>query len=175
MIPEDMSIGSEFESTQCGKFKVIKYVSGKLVKVRFNGTGYETTTQSSHIRRGKVRDPYYPTVFGKGYLGVGPLQRGVGAGTHTLASKSWKGMLERCYCPKYQERKPTYNGCTVIDEWLNFQTFATWFYKTHPGDGRWSLDKDLKGSKLYSEDTCTWLTLSDNSKVRHNTYIGDKY
>ena len=35
----------------------------------------------------------------------------------------WTHMLERCYSDKYQDRKPTYKGCSVSEEWLRFSNF----------------------------------------------------
>jgi hypothetical protein len=33
----------------------------------------------------------------------------------------WVGILERCLCPKFKEKWPTYNGCTdaLLDKILN--------------------------------------------------------
>ena len=33
-------------------------------------------------------------------------------------------LLKRCFCEKYQKRKPTYKNATVCKEWLDFQNFA---------------------------------------------------
>lgn len=167
--PDDLGIGSIFESNNCGQFEIVNYVSSKEVLVRFLKTGYTITTQASHIRRGKVKDLLHPTVFGKGYIGIGNYKRGEGAAIHTTASRYWKGMLERCYSDKYQEKKPTYIGCTVCDDWLNFQNFAEWFYRTFPGED-YQLDKDIKvkHNKLYSPWTCTWATFEENMRERHN-------
>ena len=70
-------------------------------------------------------------------------------------------MLQRCYDPKYQEREPTYKGCTVEGFWLNFQNATEWF-KTNYYEitcERIELDKDIlfKGNKIYSRDTCIFV------------------
>ena len=31
--------------------------------------------------------------------------------------QSWKHMLQRCYSNKFKERNPTYEGCSVSEEW----------------------------------------------------------
>ena len=67
-------------------------------------------------------------------------------------------MLQRCYDDKYQERRPTYKGCEVCEEWHNFQAFAEWYEKNYyevPNE-KMCLDKDilLHGNKIYSRDTC---------------------
>ena len=70
----------------------------------------------------------------------------------------WKNMLMRCYSAKYQERKPTYVGCTVTEDWLTFSNFRAWMEKQNWEDKQ--LDKDLlfEGNKIYSADTCVFVT-----------------
>lgn len=77
--------------------------------------------------------------------------------------QTWKAMLERCYSAKYQERKPTYIGCTVSDEWLTFSNFRKWMEK-QDWEGK-QLDKDLlfEGNKVYSAEACVFLTQTTNS------------
>lgn len=95
-------------------------------------------------------------VFGKGYNGVGSHLKSVG-GNHTKSYIKWKGMLERCYSEKCQKKQPTYIGCSVAEEWLDFQNFAQWFEEKHKGN--WFLDKDIlvKGNKVYSPETCCFV------------------
>src|SRR5690554_513591 len=61
----------------------------------------------------------------------------------------WVRMLERCYSAKTQDRRPTYKGCSVSEEWLTFSTFKDWM-KTQKWEGL-QLDKDLlfEGNKVY--------------------------
>ena len=70
----------------------------------------------------------------------------------------WKNMLKRCYSTKYQERQPTYKGCSVTEEWLTFSVFKCWMEKQQ-WQGK-QLDKDLlfEGNKVYSADTCLFLS-----------------
>ena len=72
--------------------------------------------------------------------------------------RAWKSMLQRCYSAKFQERNPTYRGCSVSDEWLTFSVFKNWMEKQVWEDNQ--LDKDLlfKGNKIYSADTCVFVT-----------------
>ena len=30
----------------------------------------------------------------------------------------WKGMLQRCFCEKYKQKYPSYQGVTCSKEWL---------------------------------------------------------
>ena len=77
--------------------------------------------------------------------------------------RTWKGMLERCYSAKYQERQPTYKGCSVTAEWLTFSVFKEWMEKQQWEDKQ--LDKDLlvEGNKVYSKGTCVFVTRAVNN------------
>lgn len=81
--------------------------------------------------------------------------------------RAWMDMLTRCYYAKYQERYPTYAGCSVSDEWLTFSVFKNWMEK-QDWEGK-HLDKDLlfEENKLYSSDTCVFVT------PMVNTFTGD--
>ena len=72
--------------------------------------------------------------------------------------RTWKSMLERCYSTKYQERQPTYIGCTVSDEWLTFSNFRAWMM-AQDWEGK-QLDNDLlfEGNKVYSDKTCVFVS-----------------
>ena len=75
----------------------------------------------------------------------------------------WKNMLERCYSVKFQNKKPTYRGCSVSEEWLTFSVFKNWMEKQDWQDTH--LDKDLlfEGNKVYGPDTCVFVTQTVNS------------
>ena len=77
--------------------------------------------------------------------------------------QAWKSMLVRCYSTKYQERYPTYRGCSVSKEWLTLTCFKSWMEKQE-WEGK-QLDKDLlfEGNKVYSSDTCVFVTQPVNS------------
>ena len=83
-------------------------------------------------------------------------------GKHVKEYKLWQGMLERCFSEKYQTRYPTYKGCNVSDNFLNYSFFYDWcqnqvgFGKVDDKGRSWCLDKDLLlvGNKTYSETAC---------------------
>lgn len=77
--------------------------------------------------------------------------------------RTWADMLKRCYSEKFQAATPSYRGCAVIDEWLVFSSFRDWMAsQDHEGK---QLDKDLliPGNKLYSPETCCFLSHQLNS------------
>lgn len=76
--------------------------------------------------------------------------------------RTWKGILERCYSTKFQEKYPTYTGCSVSEEWLIFSVFKTWM-EAQDWEGM-QLDKDIlfEGNKVYSAETCVFVTKSVN-------------
>lgn len=75
----------------------------------------------------------------------------------------WHGMIQRCYDDYTQKIYPTYNGCTVCDEWLYFSNFKKWFDENYI-EG-YQLDKDIlvKGNKVYSPDTCCFVPFEINT------------
>jgi len=75
----------------------------------------------------------------------------------------WAHMLQRCYSPKYQEKYPTYKGCSVSEEWITFSNFRAWMEEQDFVDKQ--LDKDLlfEGNKVYSAETCVFVTSIVNS------------
>lgn len=87
----------------------------------------------------------------------------------------WKEMLRRCYSEKSLKDHPTYEGCTVCDEWLYFSNFRKWMV-----DQDWEgkqLDKDLlfEGNKIYSPDTCVFVPRNVNLFVITRAKLRGKY
>jgi len=141
--------------------EIIEYVNARKVLIRFISTGYQKFVQASTIRTGEIKDPYYPSVHGVGHLGEGLHKVSVGRKL-TKAYTTWTSMLRRCYDPLSLESLPTYIGCSVVDAWLCFQTFAEWFDE-HYVVGQ-ELDKDIKvpGNRIYGPDTCMFVTPAEN-------------
>ena len=149
----------------------------KMIISRYNGAldidiyfpEYDWTSENKkyqHFKNGKINCPYEPRVYGKGYLGEGIYKKSKN-GKLNKYYISWCNMLKRCYDPKLQEKEPSYKGCEVEKEFLNFQIFSEWFYKNYyevPGE-RMDLDKDIlcKGNKIYSRDKCIFVPQRINS------------
>lgn len=77
--------------------------------------------------------------------------------------QTWVDMLNRCYDTKLHERRPTYIGCSVSEEWKTFSNFKSWMEK-QDWQGK-QLDKDLlfKGNKVYSAEVCVFVSPMVNS------------
>lgn len=87
----------------------------------------------------------------------------------------WKSMLMRCYSKKYQERQPTYKGCSVCEEWLLFSSFKSWMEEQEWEDRQ--LDKDflVEGNKVYSPSTCVYLPSKLNNFITTSGKIRGRY
>ena len=140
------------------KMVIIRYKNTKDIDVYFPEYNWTFKhTQYTTFQTGTIKCPYERRYFGVGYLGEGKYrtwENGKDKNEYVI----WHHMLKRCYEPKYQEKYPTYKGCTVEDYLLNFQHMGEWIdenYYNVPGE-RICLDKDIlyKGNKVYSRDTC---------------------
>ena len=76
---------------------------------------------------------------------------------------SWSGMIERCHSKKWLIKNPTYEGCSVCNEWLTFSKFRSWMEK-QDWQGK-HLDKDIlfEGNKIYSPETCVFISPLTNT------------
>lgn len=88
-------------------------------------------------------------------------------GKITKAYNTWRTMLNRAYCPKLHARYPTYIGCSVTAEWLEYQQFAEWYENHEYSDYGYALDKDLliPGNKVYAPERCVFVPSQLNSLV----------
>lgn len=89
--------------------------------------------------------------------------------------RSWTHMLERCYCPKLHKRRVSYIDCEVVESWLLFSNFKKWM-KKQDWKGK-DLDKDIKfpGNKIYSPDTCLFVSSEINKLLNKNSVARGKY
>ena len=159
-------VGKVCKSTSSGNFKILKYNDKTNVEIQFLNTGYETVAQLGHIRNGKVKDQYSPSVYGIGIVGTKYLISE--GGVLTKEYMLWKSMLKRCYSDVYKKKRPTYIGCEVSNKFKSYEYFYEWCNKQVGfGNKDWHLDKDLliKGNKIYSENTCVFIPKEINSML----------
>lgn len=82
-------------------------------------------------------------------------------------------MFNRCYNEKYQEEQPTYVGCSVSEEFWNFQNFAKWYnQKKYTCSYPLELDKDLlyEGNKIYAPSKCCLLPKEINTTINQHRH-----
>ena len=164
-----MIIGDIYCTVKSGDLEIIGKLKNRKVKVRFVDTGLELYAGYANILSGKVKDKLKPSVFGVGFIGAGNYSARDNSGS-TRVYQTWHGIIERSYSEEFQKNNHTYKGCTVCDEWHNFQNFAKWFDDNYPCDDlRYELDKDIKidGNKIYSPDTCLFVTKKENLRKAH--------
>lgn len=81
----------------------------------------------------------------------------------------WKSMVQRCFCPKYQEKHPTYKGCTICDEWRYLSNFIRWVDSQPNRDWQsCQLDKDFisVSDKFYSQSTAVFVSKEVNNFIK---------
>lgn len=178
---KNIVLGKEFQTKRNGKCFIIDYKGHNNVLVKFYEPSCEVSCQMQALKSGNVSNPLHPSVYNKGFIGVGKYSS-KDEGLYSL----WKRMMLRSYDYKYHEKYPTYKDVEVCDEWLNFQNFADWcsnqkFFNAKDDKERpYHLDKDIlvKGSKIYSTDTCCFVPSEVNTlllkrdKSRGNCLIG---
>jgi hypothetical protein len=147
-----LNLGDVIDTSNTGSCTVIS-IENQNVTVVFP-TGFKTTVKKGNLIKGSVRDPLFPSVFDKGYGGVGEYVM-----HKNLRYYKWRNMLTRCYSKEYKELHPTYDNVECDSSWLNYQVFAEWFDKQGFTDLRFDLDKDWKvlGNKIYSESTASFI------------------
>lgn len=163
-----MKVGDIY-NTPSGRLMVERYNGCFDVDIIFLATGYQRKAVKAHILKGTVKDPMSPSIHGVGYLGNAQVTaEGILKRVYTL----WRGMITRCYGPKYLNKHPTYRDCLVSPRWMCFEYFENDVVDI-PGYDLWikenstyELDKDIKipGNKLYSLETCSFVSKSENVK-----------
>lgn len=164
-----MKQGDTYE-TKYGTLEILEYINAQKVKCKFLKTNFVTFARRIQILNDRVKDPLFPTVYGKGYLGIGDYN----SVNSTNAHACWSGMIGRCYSDDLHKKYPTYKNCKVCYEWHNFQNFAKWHNDNYVKG--YCLDKDIKipGNKLYSPDTCMFVSRQQNSADSNYRQFGTK-
>lgn len=165
--------GEKYITYQSYIIEIIEYFSNRDVTIQFEDGLILKNKVYSDIKNGKIKNPFHPTINGKGFYGIGK---------YTANDKSyyiWKSMLNRCYDKKRQKSHFSYKNVRVCEEWHNFQNFAKWYeenWKSEHMNSSWHLDKDIliKGNKVYSPETCCFVPSEINSLfTKNNVRRGD--
>ena len=169
---QSINVNDVFINNQGCYFKIIKNDGWNKILVEFQAKNkHRAIARKDHIKNGSIKNPFHPKVCGVGYFGVG-VHRG-----NTFIYQTWRDMLKRCYDEKTLEQHPTYKGCTVCDEWHNFQNFAEWYIKQEFNGCDYCLDKDLliDGNKIYSPETCVLAPRQINNLFLDSSTIRGEY
>lgn len=109
----------------------------------------------------------------KSFYGVGFNSGGKykSTGSGAKAYETWRIMLRRAYCPKVHARQPAYVGCSVADEWLEYQNFAEWFENHEYSDCGYQFTKGLliPDNKIYAPNRCVFVPVQLNNLVIDNS------
>lgn len=151
--PSHLLPGTVLGSKSYGKFKITKYVSRAEIHLMFIKTGFETVAKKRSIENGFVRDPFFPRIYGVGFIGVGDYQP---KENDALPYRAWHYMLRRCYGEGFLER-----GDSVCEEWKNFQNFAGW-YNENKKPGKILMNKE--GEHVYSPVNSLFDNRDNNSR-----------
>lgn len=143
-------------TNQGDEIEIIEYFSAKNCTIKFSDGLIKKNVIYNHIKRGNIKNPYRKTISDVGYLGEGNYSANIN-GVTTNCYHVWRNMIHRCYSEKYQQKQPTYIGCSVDERWHNFQVFAKWYYENYVEE--FELDKDIliEGNKIYSPETCCFV------------------
>lgn len=161
------------------KIIIINYRNSNDIDVYFPEYNWtKTNIDYGRFKRGSVPCVYEPRTFGVGYLGEGKYKASEN-GKKTKCYNIWKDMIRRCYGnEKYYDKYPSYEKCTICEEWHNFQNFAEWYEENYykiEGETM-CLDKDIlyKGNKIYSPKTCIFVPQRINTLfIKRELYRGD--
>ena len=87
----------------------------------------------------------------------------------------WFSMFVRCYSKNSLSAHPTYEGCSVCEEWHSFSNFKAW-RECQDFEGK-VLDKDIisVGNKVYSPNTCTFVPEIVNAFITDSHNVRGKY
>lgn len=177
--------GLFFKTNEGFLVKIVKYDNYDNVVYEIQDDyKHKGKTNWNNIIKGKIKNPYKRSVYGVGYFGAGEYKSRI-RGALTGEYKSWQSMLQRCYDEKHLLRQPSYIGCTVCEEWHNFQNFAKWYKNNYyeVKDKVMCLDKDIliKKNKEYSPASCIFvpqeinLIFANHTSSRGNAPIGVFY
>ena len=168
--------GEENKNNQGCGMRIINYQDTRHCTIKFDDGTIIKNVMYSSFKNGSVKNNNFKSIYGVGYYGYGKYTSDYKAYVY------WFNMLNRCYNPKYLKTRPTYLQCSVCEEWHNYQNFAKWFEENYyeVDDEEMCLDKDImiKGNKIYSPDTCVFVTqlinciFTKGNKTRGECCIG---
>ena len=149
--------------------KIVEYNNMLDIIIEFQDEHkYRVHAQYKDFKKGKCKNPFYPSVYGYGYLGTDkegntPNVNEFKDGKYVITREyqKWQSMLRRCFDNKYKEKHPTYKDTACCEKWLCFANFLEDFEilkqeYNWDNDKKLNLDKDIlnKNNKIYSLENC---------------------
>ena len=175
--PVSERLGEIKLNNQGRKMAIIAYRTESDIDVQFENGFIVTNTQYQLFERGTISDPFFPTFYGVGYMGMRTNYKD--SSRYSRQHEVWSSMMKRCY-NKNCTRHTWYEDCRVAEEWHNFANFLKWYndhyYELPEGMGEVDLDKDIKyhNNKIYGPDTCLLVPAAINRRIYHRitSYTG---
>jgi len=167
------NVGEENYNYQNLKMTIIECCSYNDITVAFENGCIRKHMNYGRFKEGKIKNYMIPTVLDVGI--VGDVKTRID-GKHIKEYRTWINILRRCYDKNFLEKSPTYNGCTVDEQWKYFQNFYNWCHNqenwnvVENNQNIFHLDKDIikKGNKIYSPDVCCFVPQSINCLFTKN-------
>lgn len=139
-------------------------------KIRFIKSLNEKIVDHRAIQKGSIKDELNPNKYGVGYMGKDVSSKVFNG----IAYKRWDAMLSRCYNIKnVQYKNYGGRGVSVCQRWHCFKNFIEDIQHLQGWNEedflnrKLHLDKDklVEGNKIYSPNTCCWLTQTENTAI----------
>lgn len=162
------NIEEEKNSKRFGKYFKIENLEGKKVKIQFINTGNIIIVSRNSYYNGAIMDYYARSVYDVGYYGNykrSDLVDYFGEFFDRWVD-IWRHVIRRC---TKNFKTGHYLDCTVSPLFQSCENFLEWVMKNNPYGKKYlselQIDKDYKGSRHYSEQTCTLLLPIDNTRL----------
>lgn len=142
-----------------GNYTFVKHIDGNRYNNYFENLQWCSKAGNIALSR-SIYEKRKKPVYGVGINDIPMYLRG------TKLYLTWKSILARCYCPKFQEENKTYKGCQICEEWKHLSNYKKWFDENYI-EG-YQLDKDLFGhnSHIYSPQTCCFIPQDLNNIIK---------
>ncbi len=159
--------GHKYINHQGYEVEVLESLDYHKSTVKFNDERATVLYNVSYgnVEKGTISNPYHPTLYDNGYIGVGKYT-GKLLDENRHVYKKWQQVITRGCSKSFKEKSPSYKDVTVCKEWKCLQDFGMWYENNcKPHMQEWELDKDIliKGNKVYSPETCCFVPHEINS------------
>jgi len=174
---EKSRLGETLINNQGEEMEIVEYNNSHDITIQFKSTKEVAETTYGAFKTGEVKSHFSPTIYDVGIKGIAPTtdENGKKLGSYMC----WYDMLRRCYSKKCQEKHPTYIGCTVSEEFKNYDSFKLFYDKNYyeiKELGKIQLDKDVlyKNNEIYSKENCIFVPQIINKLfTKRQNYRGD--